>query len=200
MQDDLDTGRQVIRNEGRHTNAEVDVLAGEQFPRYPGGQFRTAQTHAESPARTIRRSIRLPCAPTWTTRWTKMPGVWICSGAISPGSTKRSTSAIVIRPAAAQSGLKFLGRRVIDQVAVAVPHRGPNEREVGNDGFFQNVAAVTETAESPSPARQCSRCHQARSATADHRSPPPSRPRPGCRTPLCRRPQPAASRPECPAG
>mgnify|MGYP003296925108 CR=1 FL=1 len=43
-----------------------------------------------------------------TTRWTKMPGMWTCSGSSSPGSTSSSTSAMVIFPAMAQSGLKFI--------------------------------------------------------------------------------------------
>ena len=36
-----------------------------------------------------------------------MPGVCTVAGSISPGSTSSSTSAIVTRPAWAQSGLKF---------------------------------------------------------------------------------------------
>jgi hypothetical protein len=49
-----------------------------------------------------------------TTRWTTTPGRCTASGSSSPGSTSRSTSATVIRPAMAESGLKLRAERLVE--------------------------------------------------------------------------------------
>ena len=68
-----------------------------------------------------------------------MPGRWISSGSSSPGSTSSSTSAMVTRPAMAQSGLKLRAALVEDEVAVAVALPGPHEAEVGDDRLLEHV-------------------------------------------------------------
>ena len=117
VQDDVDAVRDVVGHQGRQADAEVDVLAVGEL----GGDARRQLVAGEasgcsaspSPARggtgplldallgaraRARRAAR------------RSPGCGRAPGRARPARRSSSTSAIVIRPAAAQSGLKFCAR------------------------------------------------------------------------------------------
>src|SRR5580698_556085 len=103
-------GRDVVRHQGRNTDAEIDVEAVLQFLGGAFGHLVAGPGHdrsSQARLRTVRCSMYLIAFGTWIRRWTKMPGVMMWSGLILPGSTRFSTSATVTLPAVAITGLKL---------------------------------------------------------------------------------------------
>src|SRR6266536_4178534 len=102
LQADVDAGRDVVGDQRRNADAEIDVVAVAQFlggaRRHlfagPGHQISTpvAAAGAASRLRVLRNSMRLWPVPTSIMRLTKMPGVWMWSGLSSPAGTRCSTS------------------------------------------------------------------------------------------------------------
>src|SRR3979490_2800056 len=117
LQADVDPLGDIVRHQGGNADAEIDVIAVAQFlggaRRHlfagPGHQTSTpvAAAGASTRLRVLRNSMRLLPVPTSIMRLTKMPGVWIWSGSISPAGTRCSTPATVIFSAVAIIGLKF---------------------------------------------------------------------------------------------
>src|SRR5690606_27502214 len=109
LQPHVHTLRELVGHQRRNAGAELDIEAVAQFVGGPGRHlFAGPGPYATSSAwmRTVRCSICLSGAGTWTTRSTKIPGVWIWSGSIEPVGTRCSTSATVTLPAVAIIGLK----------------------------------------------------------------------------------------------
>ena len=77
-----------------------------------------------------------------------MPGVWMSSGSISPGSTRCSTSAIVSLPAVAIIGLKLRAVLRKDEVAFGVRLEGMDERNVGDEAALHHIGFAVEFARS----------------------------------------------------
>src|SRR3954447_5914130 len=101
MKDHLAPFRDIACSQRRDADAEIDIGAlGEVLRRAPG--------HLFAGQRSIARHA---CAPTTTTRSTKMLGVATASGSSSPSSTMVSTSATVNSAAIAITGLKFRAER-----------------------------------------------------------------------------------------
>src|SRR5216683_5269204 len=117
LQVHVDAVGDIVRYQRRDADAEIDVIAVAQLlggaRRHlfagPGHQISTpvAAAAASARLRVLRNSMRLWPVPTSTIRLTKMPGVWIWSGSISPAGTRCSTSATVIFAAVAIIGLKL---------------------------------------------------------------------------------------------
>src|SRR5947208_3649834 len=118
LQADVDAGWDVVRDQRRNADAEIDVIAVAQFlggaRRHlftgPGHQISTPVAAADAldgRGRVLRNSIRFLAVPTSMMRLTKMPGVWMWSGLSSPAGTSCSTSATVIFAAVAIIGLKL---------------------------------------------------------------------------------------------
>src|SRR5258708_2378531 len=113
----VDAVGDIVRHQRRDTDAEIDVIAVAQLlggaRRHlfagPGHQTSTpvAAGALAGRGRVLRNSMRLLPEPTSIMRLTKMPGVWIWSGSISPAGTRCSTSATVIFAAVAIIGLKL---------------------------------------------------------------------------------------------
>ena len=92
LQRDLDAFGDVVGDQRRDADAQVDVEAVAQFLRGARGHFLTCPCHGLDPPldvqarlRTVRCSMRFSASGTWTMRLTKMPGVTMWSGSISPG-------------------------------------------------------------------------------------------------------------------
>src|ERR1700693_540514 len=108
---DFDAVGDVVRHQRRDADAEIDVIAVAQFLGGARGHLFAGPGHqtslpvaaagACSRLRVLRDSMRFLPEPTSIMRFTKMPGVWIWSGSISPASTRCSTSATVILAAVA---------------------------------------------------------------------------------------------------
>src|SRR5260221_7194239 len=112
----VDAVGNVVRDQRRNTDAEVDVVAVAQLFRGtrchlftgPGhGAILLSVRYAAGRGRVLRNSMRFLALPTSMMRFTKIPGVWIWSGSISPAGTRCSTSATVIFAAVAIIGLKL---------------------------------------------------------------------------------------------
>src|SRR5262249_22524638 len=102
LKDDFHARRDAVGDERRHADAEVDVEAVAQFLRGAADDLFAGQAHF----RTVLCSMRFSRLATMT-RCTKMPGVWMQSGSIWPGSTSSSPSATQTFPAVAAMGLKL---------------------------------------------------------------------------------------------
>src|ERR1700742_828296 len=118
LQRHVDAVGNVVGNQRRDADAEIDVKAVAQFLGGAGGHLFAGPGHqtslpvaaAAAPVgrgRVLRNSIRFLAVPTSTMRLTKMPGVWMWSGLSSPAGTRCSTSATVIFAAVAIIGLKL---------------------------------------------------------------------------------------------
>src|SRR5690606_2533554 len=105
--------RHEAGDERGQPDAEVHVGAVGQLGCGAGGDLLPGPAHRPSPSaapRTVLSSMGLSAACSGvssTTRCTTTRGRCPASGSISPGSTSRSTSATVTRPAIAASGLKL---------------------------------------------------------------------------------------------
>src|SRR5207245_8253958 len=78
LQDDVHAGRDEVGHEGRHADAEVDVVAVAQFERDTLGDLIAGQRgHYALLLRTVRCSIGFSYAVPWKIRFTKIEGVWI---------------------------------------------------------------------------------------------------------------------------
>ena len=75
-----------------------------------------------------------------------MPGVWMWSGSMSPGSTRCSTSAMVSLPAVAIIGLKLRAVLRIDKIAFGIALPGVNEREIGDEPALHDIGLAVEFA------------------------------------------------------
>src|SRR3712207_5602247 len=163
VQHDVHVVGDEVGHQGRHPDAEVDVLAVLELQRHAGGELVAGQAHRASPSvasspaaagaaersvrgRVVRLSIPLPSVPTTTTRSTKTPGRCTSSGVISPGSTSSSTSAMVIRPAIPASGLKLRA----DSWNTRLPCRSPRAARTRPKSA---VSAVSSTYCRPSNSR-----------------------------------------------
>src|SRR4029078_8389920 len=114
---DVDAVGDVVRDQRRDADAEIDVIAVAQLLGGTRGHLFTGPGHgalllkgcyhAAGRGRVLRNSIRFLPMPTSIMRLTKMPGVWMWSGSISPADTRCSTSAIVTFAAVAIIGLKL---------------------------------------------------------------------------------------------
>src|SRR5947199_6859144 len=119
LQHDVHSVRNVVRDQRRNADAEIDVIAVAQFLCRARGHLIAGPGHQTSTpvaagaaalsgrGRVLRNSMRLLAAPTSTMRLTKMPGVWMWSGSIWPAGTRCSTSATVTLAAVAIIGLKL---------------------------------------------------------------------------------------------
>src|SRR4051812_12687640 len=119
LQVHVDAVGDIVRDQRRNADAEIDVIAVAQFLGRarghlfagPGHQTSTPVAAAAAGAlarlRVLRNSMRLLAASTSTMRLTKMPGVWMWSGSIWPAGTRCSTSATVTLAAVAIIGLKL---------------------------------------------------------------------------------------------
>src|SRR5215216_1664135 len=118
LQVDVDAVGDVVRDQRRNADAEVDVIAVAQLFRGTRGHLFTGPGHQTSlpvaaagafvgRGRVLRNSMRFLPVPTSMMRLTKMPGVWMQSGSSSPAGTRCSTSATVIFAAVAIIGLKL---------------------------------------------------------------------------------------------
>src|SRR5205085_9737858 len=101
VEDHLAAFWHIARRQRRNADAEIDVGALGQVLRGAPGHLFAGQ----------RSETRHACAPTTTTRSTKMLGVTTASGSISPSSTMVSTSTTVNSAAIAITGLKFRADR-----------------------------------------------------------------------------------------
>src|SRR6202040_309333 len=100
----------VVGHQCRQPDAEIDVVAVAQLGCGAGSDLIAGPAHG----RTVLFSTRLSVACSSvnaTTRCTNTPGVWMSSGCSSPGSTSSSTSAMVMRPHVAATGLKLRAAR-----------------------------------------------------------------------------------------
>src|SRR5262249_4215976 len=118
LQVHLDTVGDIVRNQRRDADAEVDVIAVAQLLRGARGHLFGGPGHQLSPpvaawgafagrGRVVWTSMRFLAVPTSTMGLMKMPGVWMWSGSISPAGTRCSTSATVTFAAVAIMGLKL---------------------------------------------------------------------------------------------
>src|SRR3954471_821329 len=119
LQHNIHSVRNVVRHQRRNPDAEIDVIAVAQFLCRARGHLIAVPWHQTSTpvaagaaflsgrGRVLRNSMRFLPVPTSTMRCTKMPGVWMWSGSISPAGTSCSTSATVIFAAVAIIGLKL---------------------------------------------------------------------------------------------
>src|SRR3954465_15203570 len=119
LQHDVHSVRNVVRHQRRDPDAEIDVIAVAQFLGRARGHLIAGPRHQTSTpvaagaadlsgrGRVLRNSIRFLPVPTSMMRFTKMPGVWMWSGSISPAGTRCSTSTTVIFAAVAIIGLKL---------------------------------------------------------------------------------------------
>src|SRR5262249_51974828 len=100
LENDLHAERDVIRDQRRHADAEVDgVTVAKLADGSPDDAFAVEHLRSSLNLRaraahfflTVLRSIRFSRGAT-RTRFTKTPGVWTHSGSSSPTSTSSSTS------------------------------------------------------------------------------------------------------------
>src|SRR5699024_8050847 len=102
---------EVAGDEGRHADAEVDVLAVGEVGGDPRRHLLMVPAHdrASSVSALLSFLISTPVSwrPTSTMRCTKIRGTWTSAGLRAPGSTNSSDWTIVMRPAMAASGLKL---------------------------------------------------------------------------------------------
>src|SRR5262249_61658033 len=116
LQVHVDAVGDVVGDQRRDADAEIDVIAVAQFLGGARCHLFTGPGHCASPVscdyaagrgRVLRNSMCFFAVPTSTMRLTKMPGVWMWSGLSSPAGTRCSTSATVIFAAVAIIGLKL---------------------------------------------------------------------------------------------
>ena len=127
VQRDVDAGRDVVGDQRRHADAEVDVVAVLQLAGdAPDDAF--ADIHGQSridlrfvslSSPSASRSASRSASP-WRMCCTKMPGVTTWSGSIAPGSTSCSTSAIVTRGGGRHHRVEIARRPAVDEIADAV--------------------------------------------------------------------------------
>src|SRR4051812_2115332 len=99
VQNDLAPLRQVVCDERRQADAQIDVRAF-------GNVARHARRHLVA-IELFHQAAFLSIEPTFTTRCTKMPGVTTSSGSRAPSSTVSRTCTTVHRAAAAMIGAKL---------------------------------------------------------------------------------------------
>ena len=129
MDDDLAAGGEIVRDQGRHANAEIDVSAvGDVLRGAPCDLAAAQRLHAT------------------TTRSTKMPGVWIASGSSVPSSTISRTCATVTSARHRHHRIEVPRRFAIDEIAPAVATLGPDERDIGLDRPLQHVQFAVQRA------------------------------------------------------
>src|ERR1700757_4324788 len=119
LQVHVDAGRDVVRDQRRDADAEIDVKTVLQLLGGAGGHLFAGPGHQTSSpiaaaaafvserGRVLRNSMRFLAVPTSIMRLTKIPGVWMWSGLSSPAGTRCSTSATVTFAAVAIIGLKL---------------------------------------------------------------------------------------------
>ncbi len=197
---------QVVGDQRRQPDAEVDVLAVVQLAR-PRGRPSRRGSRLMSVAPRVRGwcASRCPCAPPARASARRPAARRRRAGGrrrerSRPTSTTCSASTIVSRPAMAAAGLKLRARRVEHAVAVPVGDRGADQREVGDDRLLEHQLAAVERRAPPSAARRPRPCRRRRSARAARPRRPACRRRSGCRRRRSRRRRRAAARPACPAG
>src|SRR5699024_6372311 len=102
---------EVAGDEGRHADAEVDVLAVGEVGGDPRRHLLMGPAHDRASSVAALLSFLVPTPvpwrPTSTMRCTKIPGTGTSAGSRAPGSTTSSAWTIVMRPAMAASGLKL---------------------------------------------------------------------------------------------
>ena len=201
-------GGDVVRHQRRQPDAEVDVLAVAQLGGHPGGELVAGERHASPHLR--RHGLRVGVGALLDRlagrrrprrrAARRRPGVWTCSGSSSPGSTSSSTSAIVIRPAIAHSGLKLRA----DSSKTRLPCRSPRAARTSAKSVtmavLQHVLASVERRGSPSAARRprpSRRCVAPRQAAVGDLGADAGR---GVERRDARSRRRAAARPGCPAG
>ena len=112
-------GRDVVGDERRHADAEVDVEAVAQLLRGAAADLFAVQWHCSCSCFAARCAAR--CASRGVghgrSRCTKMPGVWTLSGSSSPSSTSSSTSAMLTLPAVAAHRIEVARGLAVDEVA-----------------------------------------------------------------------------------
>src|SRR5207253_4234173 len=99
VQDDLAALGQVIRDQGRQADAEIDVRAFRNIARY-------ARRHLIA-IELFHHAAFLSDEPILTTRFTKIPGVTIVSGSSAPSCAISRTCTTVQRAALAMMGAKL---------------------------------------------------------------------------------------------
>ena len=75
-----------------------------------------------------------------------MPGVMMWSGSISPGSTRCSTSATVTLAGRRHHRIEVARGLAIDEIALGVALEGVDDREIGDEAAFHDVALAVELA------------------------------------------------------
>jgi len=100
---------QVVGHQGRCADAQVDVGAFLDVCGHALGHLGAGELFGDGHGRPqTALAIEEAAAPeTATTRWTKIPGVMMCSGSSSPSSTTWSTWAMAVLAAMAMIGPKL---------------------------------------------------------------------------------------------
>ena len=154
LQDDLHARRDVVRDERRHADPEVDVYAvAKLLDGAPDDAF--AVEHC---GRLVIRSFASPCAARSASRAAprrpaarRLRACGRSRDRARPTSTSSSTSAIEILPGRRRHRIEVARRLPVDEVAQPVALPRGDEREVADDAPLEDVLAPVEDLRSPCP-------------------------------------------------
>ena len=103
--------------------------------------------HAQARLRTVRCSMRFSASGTWMMRLTKMPGVTMWSGSMSPGWTRCSTSATRDLAGGRHHRVEVARGLAVDEVAFGVALPGMHDGQIGDQAGLHHVLLAVELAD-----------------------------------------------------
>ena len=192
MDNDFALGRNVIGDQHRNADAEIDVPAFRNVARGAAPRFDRASTACSSPFRSGSSRIGLHVGFSFTSpsarRKARAPrdarryrASRSFSGSSAPRSTMCCACAMVNFGGHRHHRIEIARRRFVGEIAPAIRLPGFDQRDVAGQRFFQHVVAAARIRAAPCPRRAA------------------SRPTSACRKPGCRRRRRACARPSCPA-
>ena len=97
--------------------------------------------------RVVRFSICLAMFGVWTMRWTKMPGVWMAAGSISPGLHQMLDLRHGDFAGGCHHRIEVAGRLAINEIAFGIALIGVDDRDIGDKAALHDIGGAVEFAQ-----------------------------------------------------